>query len=651
MLKKIKLQLGYIGSDLVAPAGALLAEPVCLDRIEKRAMLVYVGDFDSADGPVEIREKHLKKIAAWHNARVNANHQNNKLDARFFPPIQVDHSTSGWDTVGRLTGLLEIADYETQEGVKTKALYGHVTILGKENVERVLDGRWTHLSIGADLDSGRISELTVTPFPAAADAALLSRNKETQGSVRLSEREVWAKVGRGKRFHVYVYEVDRGAEYGWELYDTKGDILDMINSKFDFKTKDEAIRAATKALEDIERRKLSAKLAKNKTEVYRGTHIIKATENSDGYFDVVVQRKTDQIKVWSQKDAGDDLEGAMEVGRNWCDKQHRWKFSKGETMTRKKLMAFLKAKKKMTDEEAKKHLNDIKDDEEKLAALEKEAEEDSKLSSDEDDKTDLSEEKPGTEDKAELSDDKEDDKELSSDENTEGGEKKKDMKKKLSAAKAKVTNLSTAFRSKVGTANLAISTGRINARLSRLRAEAKITPAEIKKIDVAKLAAARPETVDAVLKSYDDREPVVHLGMIGSTKATSISKAHNEVRMSALEAETRANMSLMRKTAASGDKAASTTLSQTARAEAEVVANLDEEFSAIMKLMEGGKKEDARTRLSAYMKAAAGGVVLMGNENLAETEKQLSSLAETVVELQASFEGLVAEAEALCEAP
>lgn len=571
MLKKIKLQLGYIGSDLVAPSGALAAEPVCPDRIEKRAMLVYVGDFDSADGPVEIREKHLKKIAAWHNARVNANHQNNKLDARFFPPIQVDHSTSGWDTVGRLTGLLEIADYETQEGVKTKALYGHVTILGKENVERVLDGRWTHLSIGADLDSGRISELTVTPFPAAADAALLSRNKETQGSV--------------------------------------------------------------------------AKLAKSESHTYKG---VKITAKQNWENDEEVWEAFVNGKVVAD---GEDADEAFAEAMKWVDRNGPKKFSKGETMNRKKLMAFLKAKKKMTDEEAKKHLNDIKDDEEKLAALEKEAEEDSKLSSDEDDKTDLSEEKPGTEDKAELSDDKEDDKELSSDENTEGGEKKKDMKKKLSAAKAKVTNLSTAFRSKVGTANLAISTGRINARLSRLRAEAKITPAEIKKIDVAKLAAASPETVDAVLKSYDDREPVVHLGMIGSTKATSISKAHNEVRMSALEAETRANMSLMRKTAASGDKAASTTLSQTARAEAEVVANLDEEFSAIMKLMEGGKKEDARTRLSAYMKAAAGGVVLMGNENLAETEKQLSSLAETVVELQASFEGLVAEAEALCEAP
>src|SRR5271157_5024170 len=87
---------------------------------------------------------------------------------RVYPPIQLDHSKSARDTVGRLVGDLTMGEYELADGKKVQALKGKVRVLGKENVERVEDGRWAHLSIGADLKKHELSELSITPFPAAS---------------------------------------------------------------------------------------------------------------------------------------------------------------------------------------------------------------------------------------------------------------------------------------------------------------------------------------------------------------------------------------------------------------------------------------------------------------------------------------------------
>jgi outer membrane receptor protein involved in Fe transport len=61
---------------------------------------------------------------------------------------------------------------------------------------------------------------------------------------------------------------------------------------------------------------------------------------------------------------------------------------------------------------------------------------------------------------------------------------------KLTAAREGLTKLSSGFSAMVSGARLAATQGRILTRLSRLRASAKVTPAEIKKMDLAKLAAS-----------------------------------------------------------------------------------------------------------------------------------------------------------------
>jgi hypothetical protein len=159
---------------LVKSVGLFAGEPTTSKdgkSLERDAMLVYDGQFESADGPVEISADNVEQLAANFNARVKL--ASGEASAKDLPPIQLDHSKSATVTVGRLIGPLKVEEREI-DGKKVKALLGRVRILGAENVEKVVDGRWTHLSIGADLAKNEITELTITPFPAAAHASLLS---------------------------------------------------------------------------------------------------------------------------------------------------------------------------------------------------------------------------------------------------------------------------------------------------------------------------------------------------------------------------------------------------------------------------------------------------------------------------------------------
>ena len=148
------------------------------DQLEKKVMLVYAGSFESMDGPVEVTPENIQALADNHNSlleKVKRMVGASEVPLKYNPPLQLDHSTSAKDTVGRLVGNLEVGEHTIDEGVVTPALFGTIQIMGKDNIEKVEDGRWTHVSIGADFENNKITELSLTPFPAAADASLLSR--------------------------------------------------------------------------------------------------------------------------------------------------------------------------------------------------------------------------------------------------------------------------------------------------------------------------------------------------------------------------------------------------------------------------------------------------------------------------------------------
>jgi hypothetical protein len=190
--------------------------------LEKEAMLVYPGTFQSMDGEVVITDEHVSKLADTHNSFLSKVKRlaTGEIPLRDCPPVQLDHQPTAVNTVGRVIGELSVRDAEV-DGQSVKALFGKVRILGRENVEKVRDGRWIHLSIGADLEKGKLNELTITPFPAAAQAAMLGKRKlndidDDDLSVRFAKVEV-----RGHDADI-LYEAPKGYFVRWKDGSTEG---------------------------------------------------------------------------------------------------------------------------------------------------------------------------------------------------------------------------------------------------------------------------------------------------------------------------------------------------------------------------------------------------------------------------------------------
>jgi hypothetical protein len=172
--KNVRLQVGYLDGEGTAVSDVIYDRPV---------MLVYTGTFESMDGEVTITDHHIEQLASSHNARYESAMSKVRrlfgaeaqVPMRECPPLQLDHQTTATHTIGRVVGPLNVGKVEI-EGEARTALFGTARFMGKENVDKAVDGRYTHVSIGATLDDHpTLNELSVTPFPAAPKASLLSK--------------------------------------------------------------------------------------------------------------------------------------------------------------------------------------------------------------------------------------------------------------------------------------------------------------------------------------------------------------------------------------------------------------------------------------------------------------------------------------------
>lgn len=331
-MKPIRFQSGYITDENVA--GSENSE----GRLSKKALLVYEGTFQSMDGEVTLTADDIKTIGDNHNSMMaKLTRMFKGGGAKTQIPVQLDHSPKASDTIGRVEGPVELGSFkDPDDGVDKAALYGTLCFIGKDNVEKAKDGRWTHLSIGLEKES-KLTEVSVTPFPAAPHASLLSK-----------------KLGTGE--------------------------LDMGYSEY---------------------KKMHEKYAK-------------------------------------------------------CKKH-------------------LMEHKGLSEEDADKKLSEAKDED--LSRMEKEHDEHLKHLAEED----------------------------------EG-----EAKKELAKYKSQVVEL----KREQEVARLAQRKLSISVRLSKLRAMGKVTPAEIKKIDVVALAKGSDETLETAFKLYDARQPVIPVGQHGTTRAS-----------------------------------------------------------------------------------------------------------------------------------
>lgn len=566
--------------------GAIAMEGDSENAIIRPAMLVYTGIFQSADGEVKVDDSDIVRLSENHNKVLSkvkrlASNGSTDLPLKYCPPIQLDHSTSARDTVGRLVGEVEARETEI-EGKKVKALFGNIKILGADNVERVKDGRWTNLSIGADFDDGVISEVTITPFPAAHESSFLSNKKNMAH-----------RVVAGGKYNGWEYEIiqdnERDGSTYYQVYYGLGDL--DFDTDF-YPTKQEAIKAAERGIDKVKKEnKLSKEGKKEMASVKKGE--VKGKGYTWEY--EVIEKGGKFTATYGMNGDNDEDLGRFFATANEAEKAVK------ETL-------------KVRIDQSRSALSDDKDDDDKLT----------------DDKD--------TDDK---------DKELSDDED--------DKKAKLSAARSKIKTLSAGFGESLSKARLAARQTSIMARFSKLRAAGKITPAEIKKMDISKLSAANQDAIELVMETYESREPVIMAGMYGDARSLDISKVQESRKKAQLEAETRRNMPFIAKVSGTklseGDKEAD---KDTVNVHVDTdphtdLSAKDDELSEIEKLMDDGNIAEAKKR----MKAWASKLKCLSDDNTEgnakETEKQLSAMVENITQLEAQFNQMQQLASELAE--
>jgi hypothetical protein len=130
------------------------------------------------------------------------------------------------------------------------------------------------------------------------------------------------------------------------------------------------------------------------------------------------------------------------------------------------------------------------------------------------------------------------------------GEKK--MAKNLKAAKAKrlarmkeiadgMSTLSAGLTATSSKVKLAAKKAAVTARLSSLMKAGKLTPAEFKKMSIAKLAAMPDEAMNTVVETFEAREPQVTPGQRGTSDAvpfTDLAKGMKKKQVKNLKSET-----------------------------------------------------------------------------------------------------------------
>lgn len=517
--------------------------------IDKPVVMVYAGKFNSLDGEVEIKDEDINKFVSNHNSmlarisRLAAGQSSMKYN----PPIQLDHSTSARDTVGRLVGDVR-ADkftYENDAGEKVEALamFGTARIMGKDNIERVQDGRWTHLSGGLDLENHKISELTITPFPAAANASFLSRARMADQVLDTWNYEGWRCA---------MYKVD-----------------------------DEYCCLAKKAGRSLETKMFSSK-----------------SEARTSIESMVDDEGEAELSRLQQNEGG-------EMPQKYGEMKKRME-------TYGKAREHMLKHKKMSEEDTEKRLEEMNDDD----AVAMAAEYDAELSR------------------------------LAEEEN-----KNKDAELKRLAAnkenKDKVVKLTKEMRTTAKSAQLTARKSQITARLSHLAAKQKVTPAEIKALNVDELAGKSDEAVDAALATYEKRQPVIDTGMYGTTKALSAGQLQTQLKQlgaEVTELKTRLGMPSKRDDAlkrlkdlglTEADLDQKISVGSNGGSNEEDAVELSTAYDELKKLISEGKDDEAKAKLAKMR-----GATIVGNLS-SDENNQLSALAADVKKLQTNLEEII----------
>lgn len=119
---------------------------------------------------------------------------------------------------------------------------------------------------------------------------------------------------------------------------------------------------------------------------------------------------------------------------------------------------------------------------------------------------------------------------------------------KLAAMQAEIKQLSTKLVTSSENVRLAKVQGEISGRLTKLMKSGKLTPAEVKKIDVKKLSTMASENIEVMMSTFEALEPKINAGQKGTSDPSSavdfgsIGKSLGERKMKQLRAEVRGEL-------------------------------------------------------------------------------------------------------------
>lgn len=593
-------------TDLPAPSALTALETDVY--VERPCLLVYDGEFESMDGEVTITAAQVKRLVRNFNSFSDKFKRFTGLQVvplKDCPPMQLDHAVTADKTVGRVVGPLWEAEIEIEDDatgeIKTRVgAFGWTRVLGRENVEKVNDGRWIHVSVGADFGKGKLNELSFTPFPAAPHAALLSRFRMKKNT-RLSEGNP-----------VEPSEAEKATQ----------EVLARKAAEGDGGGGDQPGAQPAQGTKSVTRITIEEESGPNPGgDVETTTAEPPKNDKTPGSGDPALANKGDDMSYKASK-------ARMEVYEKCRTKLAEQNPDESDEQREERLasMSFEDAERMAAGESgdpAPGGGEPQKVDETQMA--EGDGEDKPTPAQDGDDvKKDPPAELEGDDGNAGASD--------------EENKKKLDRLAKLSALKEQNTKLSSALKM----VRLAEKKAKLGARLSGLRMSGKITPAEIKKINIDELVGKSNEAVEAVLLSYSQRQPVIDPRIYGTTAATDIGSLSKQMRFAQKEAEVMARSSIHKATKKNlSKKGVRLSETETEDAIAERVRNQVAEdrhgvsgshlgeLQIIHRCMEEGDLEGAKTKLGEYMTRLKPAEEV---EQPSDTdgEKHLSALAETI---------------------
>lgn len=185
-------ELYPVGSDWCPPVecGPLVGVVADPNQLVKPAILVHSGPdgsdlvFESSEGPIVFNKSRILKIVEKQNKRIK------ELEAQYggrektpigaYKSLLDQHGDDSNDRVrGKLNHYLWFEYRDVPKvGKNVACAMTLVTIIGQENIQRVLDGRIYHLSIAIDDETDTLGETSTVIEPAAAGAMLLSKSKK-----------------------------------------------------------------------------------------------------------------------------------------------------------------------------------------------------------------------------------------------------------------------------------------------------------------------------------------------------------------------------------------------------------------------------------------------------------------------------------------